>query len=262
MNHNQESNIAEAKIINSIKLENMSRRNVIKFTNQEQQQLIQLHDSRHDNVKTTRARSPEKRHSAVSFYDSDKSVISHTTSKLCNRKSSFCSEDEASDTTLTATLKQQNYLKLSHFKTLPSWYQDNEFILFFYRPISESYRKCLASIFRLHNETFNIWSHLVPLIPIVYLLYDSILRTPKDFSLNLEHFRLEAQRSPENYSENDLYEYESTISFRQNLHIFFYTSIFLLFLFSTTFHTLRAGFEATFPVQAFFLTNFWISNWF
>jgi adiponectin receptor len=53
---------------------------------------------------------------------------------------------------------------LSSFQDLPTWYQDNPFILRGYRPVSDSVRLCWESWFYLHNETVNIFSHLVPAI--------------------------------------------------------------------------------------------------
>lgn len=44
---------------------------------------------------------------------------------------------------------------------LPEWYQDNEYILTGFRPISNSYRTCLRSMFEIHNQTGNIYSHLL-----------------------------------------------------------------------------------------------------
>ena len=44
---------------------------------------------------------------------------------------------------------------------LPGWRQDNEYITSGYRPSSGSFRKCLGSLNYLHNETVNIYSHLL-----------------------------------------------------------------------------------------------------
>lgn len=51
---------------------------------------------------------------------------------------------------------------LISYHDLPEWAKDNEFIQRHYRPITQSWSYLTCSIFRLHNETFNIWSHLVP----------------------------------------------------------------------------------------------------
>ncbi|KAF1992596.1 Hly-III related protein [Aulographum hederae CBS 113979] len=40
-------------------------------------------------------------------------------------------------------------------------FRDNEYILSGYRPISHSYQRSGRSIIKIHNETVNIWSHLI-----------------------------------------------------------------------------------------------------
>jgi adiponectin receptor len=44
---------------------------------------------------------------------------------------------------------------------LPEWSKDNEYIHSGFRPISNSYLKCIQSCFYVHNETGNIYSHLL-----------------------------------------------------------------------------------------------------
>jgi adiponectin receptor len=44
---------------------------------------------------------------------------------------------------------------------LPSWLQDNHFIRTGYRPASNSFQKSFASLGYLHNESVNIYSHLL-----------------------------------------------------------------------------------------------------
>ena len=44
---------------------------------------------------------------------------------------------------------------------LPDWRKDNHFIITGYRQTSNSYRGSFGSIFSLHNESINIWSHLL-----------------------------------------------------------------------------------------------------
>ncbi|KAM3421498.1 hypothetical protein BST61_g1890 [Cercospora zeina] len=41
------------------------------------------------------------------------------------------------------------------------WQQDNHYITSHYRPASNSYKKSFHSILSLHNETINIWTHLL-----------------------------------------------------------------------------------------------------
>ena len=47
------------------------------------------------------------------------------------------------------------------FPEIPDWYKDNKYILSKYRNTDKNYLYYLYSIFKLHNETFNIWTHLI-----------------------------------------------------------------------------------------------------
>ncbi|KAI8929748.1 hemolysin-III related-domain-containing protein [Entophlyctis helioformis] len=44
---------------------------------------------------------------------------------------------------------------------MPAWYNDNSFIRRGYRRITNSYAGCLTSLFFVHNETGNVYTHLV-----------------------------------------------------------------------------------------------------
>ncbi|KAI1813688.1 mPR-like GPCR protein [Poronia punctata] len=54
--------------------------------------------------------------------------------------------------------------RLISYEELPSWHQDNPFIKHGYRPISNSTAACLRSWATLHNETLNIYTHLIPAV--------------------------------------------------------------------------------------------------
>lgn len=73
-------------------------------------------------------------------------------------------------TTTTTTLTRQKKIQFSRLrenKKLLSWHeaqpyeQDNPFILGGYRPPTNSYIGCCRSLFGVHNQTVNIWSHLL-----------------------------------------------------------------------------------------------------
>ncbi|KAL2258021.1 hypothetical protein VTK26DRAFT_8837 [Humicola hyalothermophila] len=51
---------------------------------------------------------------------------------------------------------------LLSYDELPDWYRDNVHIRHGYRPVSRSARASLASWLYVHNESVNIYSHLVP----------------------------------------------------------------------------------------------------
>ncbi|CAD5219882.1 unnamed protein product [Bursaphelenchus okinawaensis] len=50
--------------------------------------------------------------------------------------------------------------KVQDFHLLPEWLQDNEFLHSGHRPPLPSFMSCFKSIFQLHTETGNIWTHL------------------------------------------------------------------------------------------------------
>jgi len=64
--------------------------------------------------------------------------------------------------------------QLHYYHELDEWQQDNHFIRSGYVRGTSSYKKCFQSLFYLHNETVNIYSHLLPsslsLIAITYYI--------------------------------------------------------------------------------------------
>ena len=57
-----------------------------------------------------------------------------------------------------------------HYDQLPQWMKVDTHIKRGYRPQLGSYRHCFWSLFYLHNESINIWSHLLPAICYLALL--------------------------------------------------------------------------------------------
>lgn len=51
-----------------------------------------------------------------------------------------------------------------HHHTLPDWLKDNDFLLRGHRTPTNSFVACFKSIFRIHTETGNIWTHLLGMI--------------------------------------------------------------------------------------------------
>uniref|UniRef100_A0A915JBJ7 Adiponectin receptor n=1 Tax=Romanomermis culicivorax TaxID=13658 RepID=A0A915JBJ7_ROMCU len=49
----------------------------------------------------------------------------------------------------------------AHFRSLPEWLQDNDFLHQGHRPQLPSFSACMLSVFRIHTETGNIWSHML-----------------------------------------------------------------------------------------------------
>jgi hypothetical protein len=61
------------------------------------------------------------------------------------------------------------------YESAPSFLKDNEYILKGYRINFNTFKKVLKSLFILHNESFNIWSHFFgTLLSFTFLLYTFI----------------------------------------------------------------------------------------
>nr|KAJ3417708.1 hypothetical protein HK105_000897 [Polyrhizophydium stewartii] len=53
---------------------------------------------------------------------------------------------------------------------MPTWYTDNAFIYRGYRRITNSYRGCFLSLFYVHNESGNVYTHLVGVLLFLVLI--------------------------------------------------------------------------------------------
>ncbi|KAI8326485.1 HlyIII-domain-containing protein [Martensiomyces pterosporus] len=65
---------------------------------------------------------------------------------------------------------------------LPAWMQDNQYIRSGYRPPSNSFARCFASILYLHNETGNIFSHLLGALMFLVLCFTVTQRIFPEFA--------------------------------------------------------------------------------
>ncbi|XP_062502851.1 adiponectin receptor protein 2-like isoform X2 [Corticium candelabrum] len=80
-------------------------------------------------------------------------------------------EDLASQVAETAKdlVKTCRRLHNIGFDALPDWGKDNEYVKQGYRPSTKSFQDCFKSVFRWHNETGNIWTHLIGFAVLVAL---------------------------------------------------------------------------------------------
>lgn len=70
-----------------------------------------------------------------------------------------------------ATSQSRPYRRLLHFDELPAWLQVDQHIQTCYRGELHRISACFWSALYLHNESVNIWSHLLPgLLSAFYLL--------------------------------------------------------------------------------------------
>ncbi|KAI9660949.1 MAG: hypothetical protein M1821_009276 [Bathelium mastoideum] len=77
----------------------------------------------------------------------------------------------------TAEKSLKKVFSLVGWDQLPSWQQDNHFIRSGYRPASGSYLDSFQSLGYLHNETVNVYSHLLGAISVIFaaaLLFSAI----------------------------------------------------------------------------------------
>ncbi|KAH0970269.1 hypothetical protein GBA52_022425 [Prunus armeniaca] len=73
--------------------------------------------------------------------------------------------------------KPKRYSLMSYWE-LPEYMKDNEFILNYYRanwPLPQA----LFSVFRWHNETLNVWTHLIGFVLFFGLTMANLLRVPQ-----------------------------------------------------------------------------------
>lgn len=79
---------------------------------------------------------------------------------------------------------------VSHWE-LPQWLRDNDFLWHMHRPQLPSFKECFGSMFRIHTETGNIWTHFVGLILVVISMLFLFLRpatTLGDFPRGWEEY--------------------------------------------------------------------------
>ncbi|KAG2221068.1 hypothetical protein INT45_009726 [Circinella minor] len=92
-------------------------------------------------------------------------------------------DDQVHETWDTAKAAVVGAQRLLQFHELPKEWQENEYVLSGYR-FCESTHQCLKSIFKLHNETMNIWSHLLGFIFFSFLSVWSFNRHFPEASMN------------------------------------------------------------------------------
>ncbi|PGH35705.1 hypothetical protein GX50_01418 [[Emmonsia] crescens] len=82
---------------------------------------------------------------------------------LYQRLSPARSEAEQDNTPKCPAVKQpKTKYQLLVASEVPSWYAHNSFLRTGYRPVNGSVKLCVDSLRFIHNETVNIYSHLIP----------------------------------------------------------------------------------------------------
>jgi len=70
--------------------------------------------------------------------------------------------------------------KVVGFSNLPQWLQDNDFLRKGHRPPLPNFKECFKSIFRIHTETGNIWTHLMGVVAFIGLSFYFVLRPTEE----------------------------------------------------------------------------------
>ncbi|EPS71737.1 hypothetical protein M569_03024 [Genlisea aurea] len=73
--------------------------------------------------------------------------------------------------------KKKSEYALKSFEELPEYMKDNEFILRYYR-VDWPFKESLLSLFRWHNETLNVWTHLIGFLVFVGLTVVNSIDAP------------------------------------------------------------------------------------
>lgn len=79
---------------------------------------------------------------------------------------------------------------VSHWE-LPHWMRDNDYLWHMHRPQLPSFKECFGSMFRIHTETGNIWTHFLGLILVIIAMlfvYLSPSTSIGDFPKGLEEY--------------------------------------------------------------------------
>ncbi|KAG8367451.1 hypothetical protein BUALT_Bualt16G0073500 [Buddleja alternifolia] len=107
-------------------------------------------------------------------------MIKNSKGSVWNRKK-IGMDQEQDQSSSKKKIDSRNKGKRFHllsFKELPDYMKDNEYILNYYRanwPIKEA----LFSLFRWHNETLNVWTHLLGFLLFVGLTVANLMHVPQ-----------------------------------------------------------------------------------
>ncbi|XP_052072529.1 adiponectin receptor protein-like [Mytilus californianus] len=103
----------------------------------------------------------ERHFSHVSDSGEEENEIEHKTSRLDFLAGPCKAAEHAEE--FVKRVWEAGWRVVNHH-SLPDWLQDNDFLHKGHRVPTNSFRECFKSIFRIHTETGNIWSHLLGMI--------------------------------------------------------------------------------------------------
>ncbi|KAM0328007.1 hypothetical protein ACHAQA_005406 [Verticillium albo-atrum] len=99
---------------------------------------------------------PGAEHATTPYHDQRHQVHGHDDKKQLHDRHGLLADRKTSETGIRP--------RLLRAADVPGWYAANGHILTGYRAVRPSTAACAASLASVHNETANIWSHLLPAI--------------------------------------------------------------------------------------------------
>ncbi|PSS30684.1 Heptahelical transmembrane protein [Actinidia chinensis var. chinensis] len=116
------------------------------------------------------------------------------TQQICEDSRAF-SESNESSSKGKRLWKKMKY-QLVEYHSLPGYLRDNEFIIGHYR--SEwPLKQVLLSIFSIHNETLNVWTHLIGFFLFLSLTIYTAMKVPKVANLHALHHISDVLKKPD-----------------------------------------------------------------
>ncbi|XP_054984283.1 adiponectin receptor protein 1-like [Sorex araneus] len=85
-------------------------------------------------------------------------------------------KEKGKQTNGTPSTAWEGHWSVISYDMLPDWLKDNDYLLHGHRPPLPSFWACFKSIFRIHTETGNIWTHLFGFVLFLFLGIFTMLR--------------------------------------------------------------------------------------
>ncbi|CAA2961264.1 heptahelical transmembrane 1-like [Olea europaea subsp. europaea] len=95
-----------------------------------------------------------------------------------DQTASFFSQDSAISCKKKIGKTKRKIYPLLSFHELPDYMKDNEYILNYYR-VNWPLKEAFFSLFRWHNETLNVWTHLVGFVLFLGLTICNLTHVPQ-----------------------------------------------------------------------------------
>ncbi|KAL2465560.1 Heptahelical transmembrane protein 1 [Abeliophyllum distichum] len=133
----------------------------------------------------------------------------------------FSPQDSVTDCNKKMGRNKRRIYRLLSFHELPDYMKDNEYILNYYR-VNWPLKEAFFSLFRWHNETLNVWTHLVGFILFLGLTIANLNHVPQvaDFiTMFTGHFPSSAEANVSHNSKDFSLGPTKLIDLKQESHM-------------------------------------------